>query len=265
MSLLPAIQLIDAISEVYFPAAQGELNSAISKLDNSSSFRSDYPAELPADQTAFQEEVLVLHQELETELDESTLEGARNFLRDLEEINPGNSTAVALQSLLLSLFSRAGDVAFSVLTDLMNSKGVTWADPPGLLPTVGEREILAALDRRAGEKKRLFLSHSVRESLLLLDGALPDYYSTYPPRESAQWVELGLLALAEGIRACEFRKAIEILDKRRLQLLEALKEHVKPATGNSVEAFYFMLYRMPLLVSAVVFNQGSDQALPAAS
>lgn len=230
---------LDTIQALSIPAPPDETDSK-DLFESTASIRESFQAELH-----------LLHEELSTGFSVADREQFVSLGKACLDFPRTATLSIPLVKTLQRLFHGAGLRAFETMVTLMDDKGATWADPAGLPPTVGAQEILQALDRRGGEKKRLLLSHSVQEAVALSQGFLPDYYTTYPPHDTGQWVELALLGVTECFRFKELEQLLLRLQEIEERLFSTVTQHeLVPSAGASpLQCYHALLHVVPDVLS----------------
>ncbi|MEW6488029.1 MAG: hypothetical protein AB1578_08945 [Thermodesulfobacteriota bacterium] len=150
-------------------------------------------------------EILLLHGNLNTGLGEEDLSRGQTVLQEVDEILAGKRYQGMEQAVRAAAIKRlAGEckgIAWHLLHQRMEERGLTWPDPTGLSPWADEKDIAGAREREHAETEEEFKSASAGRCADRMYGVVTAWKGHYPSPDSSPWKRTVIEAVGYGIFA----------------------------------------------------------------
>lgn len=224
---------------------------------------------IEAARKAMREDIERMHAKLGTGIAPADLDAIAALLGELEagaaagkgsyELLPRARYAIAER-----LRAEAGELAVARVAALLRQHGMGWPDPSHPPATATPEEIERAHRRRLADVRRAFLGDGFARTAESLQGIVKGWGADYPDRGSPLWEACVLEGVAAGLRGQIVRRAVELLQRDRDELLRQAEAAVGEETAALQQALAGGVHSLEEANRAVQSAlQVLDEVLPA--
>ncbi len=175
------------------------------------------------------EEILAMHQRLDTGLDADALGRVALFLK--EHAPPTEAPQeLALQvdyGVLNHLWLKVGELAWKQLSEAMGADKLEWELSPEMLHGREPESVVHLKTQREKEIHQAFIALSASQTADLIHGEVRAWTTFYPKKGGWVWNETVLQGVGAGLRARYYEAALSLWEDRPAELDEVLRGMMK--------------------------------------
>lgn len=206
--------------------------------------------------------IMKCHCELETGVDELTLNELHTFYQEFENKQaaggPGSLRETIQCSIVNQFHRELGPAAWQRLLKLMEAKGHRWPEPEGISPSATDEERENSRLNNLARDELVFLERPMGRTCDLLVGVVKVWQASYPDRNSNLYREMVYQAVASAIRVQLVEKAVGLT----LDVPQELLKKIESVLAEELELVHAALNKRKLsLEEAYHANQITSQAV----